>query len=32
MIKEEDWLILNTMVWALIYGMKEVFRIAEGRD
>ncbi len=32
MISGGDWITFNTTVWALIYGMKEVFRIAEGRD
>ena len=32
MISGGDWITFNTRVWALIYGMKEVFRIAEGRD
>ncbi len=27
-----QWLTFNTTIWALILGMKEVFRIAEGRD
>jgi len=27
-----DWITFNTTVWALIYGVKEVFRIAEGRE
>ena len=32
MISGGDWITFNTTVWALIYGMKEVFRIAERRD
>ena len=32
MISGGDWITFNTTVWALIYGIKEVFRIAEGRD
>jgi hypothetical protein len=32
MISGGDWITFNTTVWALIYGMKEVFRIAEGRE
>jgi hypothetical protein len=32
MISGGDWIIFNTTVWAMIYGMKEVFRIAERRD
>ncbi len=27
-----QWVTFNTTIWALIYGMKEVFRIAEGRE
>lgn len=27
-----QWVTFNTTVWGLIYGMREVFRIAEGRD
>ncbi|UCD37376.1 MAG: hypothetical protein JSW54_11165 [Fidelibacterota bacterium] len=27
-----QWVTFNTTVWALIFGMKEVFRIAGGRD
>ena len=32
MINGGNWITFNTTVWALIYGMKEVFRIAEERD
>lgn len=31
-INGAQWLTFNTTIWALIFGMKEVFRIAEGRD
>ena len=27
-----QWVTFNTTIWALIFGMKEVFRIAEGRE
>ncbi|WP_421765156.1 hypothetical protein [Ekhidna sp.] len=27
-----QWLTFNTTVWALIFGMKEVFRISEKKD
>jgi hypothetical protein len=27
-----QWLTFNTTIWALIFGMKEIFRIAEKRD
>ncbi|MEO9869086.1 hypothetical protein [Ekhidna sp.] len=27
-----QWMTFNTTIWALIFGMKEVFRIAEKRD
>ena len=32
LITGAEWMTFNTTVWALIFGMKEVFRIAEGRD
>lgn len=27
-----QWVTFNTTIWALIFGMKEIFRIAEQRD
>ena len=27
-----QWMTFNTTIWALIFGMKEVFRISEKRD
>ena len=27
-----QWLTFNTTIWALIFGMKEIFRISEKRD
>jgi len=27
-----QWLTFNTTIWALIFGMKEIFRITERRD
>lgn len=32
LISGGEWVTFNTTVWGLIFGMKEVFRIAEGRD
>ena len=32
LIDGKDWLTFNTTIWALIFGMKEVFRISEGKD
>ena len=31
-ISNGQWLTFNTTIWALIFGMKEIFRIAENRD
>ncbi len=31
-IDKGQWLTFNTTIWALIFGMKEIFRIAENRD
>jgi hypothetical protein len=31
-ITDVHWVTFNTTVWGLIFGMKEVFKIAEGRD
>jgi hypothetical protein len=31
-IDKGQWLTFNTTIWALIFGMKEIFRIAEKRD
>jgi len=31
-IDNSQWLTFNTTIWALIFGMKEIFRIAENRD
>ena len=31
-INGAQWVTFNTTVWALIYGMKEIFRIAEHKD
>ena len=31
-INGTQWVTFNTTVWALIFGMKEVFRISEKRD
>lgn len=31
-INGAQWVTFNTTVWALIFGMKEVFRISEKRD
>lgn len=30
-IDKGQWLTFNTTIWALIFGMKEIFRIAENR-
>ena len=32
LISGTEWLTFNTTIWALIFGMKEVFRISEGKD
>jgi len=32
LLKGTEWLTFNTTIWALIFGMKEVFRISEGKD
>ncbi|MEO9482557.1 MAG: hypothetical protein ABJG47_03900 [Ekhidna sp.] len=31
-ITGSQWMTFNTTIWALIFGMKEVFRISEKRD
>ncbi len=31
-IDKGQWLTFNTTIWALIFGMKEIFRISESRD
>ncbi len=31
-LEKGQWLTFNTTIWALIFGMKEIFRIAEKRD
>ena len=31
-INGAQWLTFNTTIWALIFGMKEIFRISEKRD
>ena len=31
-INGAQWLTFNTTIWALIFGMKEIFRISESRD
>jgi vacuolar-type H+-ATPase subunit I/STV1 len=31
-IKDSHWLTFNTTIWALIFGMKEIFRISERKD
>ncbi len=31
-IDNSDWLTFNTTIWALIFGMKEVFKISENKD
>lgn len=31
-INGAQWVTFNTTIWALIFGMKEIFRIAEKRD
>ncbi len=31
-ICQVQWLTFNTTIWALIFGMKEIFRISEKRD
>ncbi|MCK4920178.1 MAG: hypothetical protein KAS71_03980 [Bacteroidales bacterium] len=31
-INGAQWVSFNTTIWALIFGMKEIFRIAEQRD
>lgn len=31
-ISGAQWLTFNTTIWALIFGMKEIFRISEKRD
>ncbi|MEQ8552197.1 MAG: hypothetical protein RIC06_01905 [Cyclobacteriaceae bacterium] len=31
-IDRGDWLTFNTTIWALIFGMKEVFKISENKD
>ncbi len=31
-ISNEHWLTFNTTIWALIFGMKEIFKISENRD
>jgi hypothetical protein len=31
-INGAQWVTFNTTVWALIYGMKEIFKIAEHKD
>lgn len=32
LITSEQWVVFNTTLWGLIFGMKEVFRIAQGKD
>ncbi|GEM_PF-6808125 len=31
-IKDSHWLTFNTTIWALIFGMKEIFRISERKE
>lgn len=31
-ITNEQWVVFNTTLWGLIFGMKEVFRISQGKD
>ena len=31
-INGAQWITFNTTIWALIFGMKEIFRISESRD
>jgi hypothetical protein len=31
-INGAQWVTFNTTIWALIFGMKEIFRISESRD
>ena len=31
-ISNAQWLTFNTTIWALIFGMKEIFRITEKKD
>ena len=31
-INGQQWITFNTTIWALIFGMKEIFRISENRD
>jgi len=31
-ITNEQWMVFNTTLWGLIFGMKEVFRISQGKD
>jgi hypothetical protein len=31
-ITSAQWLTFNTTIWALIFGMKEIFRISEKKD
>jgi hypothetical protein len=31
-IEAQQWVVFNTTIWGLIFGMKEVFRIAENKN
>lgn len=32
LIDKEQWVTFNTTIWALIFGMKEVFRVMDRKD